>query len=229
MRLRDLLQRLGWKGKRGDPASAASVPDLRRIEAELERVSEGSAAAARLYNRAGDLQLVEGDRDAALRRYGLAIDTYMQAGEYDSAIAVCRKVLRLMPTVVRARCTLAWLCIGKGFLDIAREQIEAYVSAAHTAGHGALAGQQLRLMTRYVGQRRFREFLAAQLETLADYTEAERIRVNADAPGRPIHWNPIVFFALLTPDELRRAAEEGIEVEAPRREDVIDQYMIHPE
>lgn len=229
MRLRDLLQRLGWKGKRADTAPAVSEPDLHRIEDELQRVAEGSAAAARLYNRAGDLQLAKGDGTAALRRYGLAIDTYMHAGEYDSAIAVCRKVLRLMPSVVRARCTLAWLCIGKGFLDIAREQIEAYVSAAKAAEHGPLAGQQLRLMTRYVGQRRFREFLADQLETLSDYAEAERIRVNADAPGRPISWNPIVFFALLTPDELRRAAEEGIEVEAPRREDVIDRYMIHPE
>lgn len=228
MGLRNLLQRFRRTAREAEsePVSAA---DLGRIEDELKRVAEGSATGARLYNRAGDLHLAKGDRSAALQRYGLAIDTYMNAGEYDSAIAVCRKVLRLMPNVVRARCTLAWLCIGKGFLEIAREQIEAYTAAAKAAGHATLAAQQIRLMCRYVGQRRFREFLADQLEVLGDYGEAERIRVHAEETGRPIHWNPIVFFALLTPSELRRAAEQGIEVEAPRREDVIDRYMIHPE
>lgn len=226
--LRDLLQRFGV-ARPAEDEPAASSADLERIESELKRVPEGSASAARLYNRGGDLSLARGDAGAALLRYGHAIDTYMQAGEYDSAIAVCRKVLRLMPSVVRARCTLAWLCIGKGFLDIAREQLEAYTGAAKAAGHAPLAGQQLRLMARYVGQRQFRIFLADRLEEMGDLSGAERVRVAADEPGRPISWNPIVFAALLTADELRRAAEAGVELEAPRREDLIDRFMIHPD
>lgn len=211
------------------PEEPDSPPDLRRIDEQLRRVPEGSTSAARLYNRSGDLNLAKGDREGALIRYGHAIDTYMQAGEYDSAIAVCRKVLRLMPHVVRARCTLAWLCIGKGFLEIAREQLEAYAKAAKAAGHAALAAQQLRLMARYAGQRKFRLFLADRLEELEDVNAAERVRTTADEPGRPVSWNPIVFAALLSADELRRAVEQGIELEAPRREDVIDRYMIHPD
>lgn len=228
MTLRDLLLRIGVLRSERDERPSVT-PDLDRIEEELRRVPEGSASAARLYNRSGDLHLSKGDPAAALLRYGHAIDTYMQAGEYDSAIAVCRKVLRLMPNVVRARCTLAWLCIGKGFLDIAREQLEAYAQASKAAGHGSLAAQQLRLMARYAGQRQFRLFLADCLEALDDLSGAERVRTTADEPGRPVSWNPIVFAALLSPDELRRAAEQGIELEAPRREDAIDRYMIHPE
>ncbi len=131
--------------------------------------------------------------------------------------------------MVRARCTLAWLCIGKGFLDIAREQIEAYGSAAKEAGHARLAAQQLRLMARYVGRRSFREFLADRLQQLGETEAADQIRATADEGGYAISWNPIVFFALLTPEELRRAAEEGIEIEAPHREDMIDRFMILPD
>lgn len=228
MGLRNWLDRLRSFHRAPLRSDAGRTGDLARIEDELRRAPEGTAATARLYNRAGDLYISRGDPAEALRRYGRAIDTYMQAGEYDSAIAVCRKVLRLMPNVVRTRCTLAWLCIGKGFLEIAREQVGAYVAAARAAGQGVLAAQQLRLMSRYVGDRGFREFLADALESLGDLGAAEAVRRSAGEPGAPIGWNPVVFAALLSPEDLRRAAELGIELEPPRRDDVIDRYLIHP-
>lgn len=217
------------RSSREAPPQDALPPDLTRVEEELKRVPEGSVAAARLYNRAGDLYLAEEESSTALARYGHAIDVYMQAGQYDSAIAVCRKILRLVPNVVRTRCTLAWLCIGKGFLDIAREEVAAYVEAAKRAGHQMLAAQQLRLMARYVGHRDFREFLARHLLELGDRDGAARVQALEDEVSREISWNPIVFAALLTPEELRRAAQQGVDLQAPRRDDAIDRFMIQPD
>jgi tetratricopeptide (TPR) repeat protein len=228
LKLKDFWRR--FSGERPPVKTpAVPAPDIARVEDEIRRLPEGSMTAARLYNRAGDLYLQCGDTSGALERYGRSIDSYMQLGEYDHAIAVCRKVLRLVSGVVRARCTLAWLCIGKGFLDIAREEIEAYTHAAKETGHAAIAAQQLRLMARYVGGRSFREFVADRLEELGDVTGAERTRATLDEPAEAIGWNPIVFAALLSAEELRRAAEQGLELEAPRREDVIDRFMIQPE
>lgn len=230
MGLRDLVRRILPARPSGEaPAEEASAADLTLVEERLRGVPEGSIAAARLYNRAGDLYLAGGENATALGRYGRAIDAYMHAGQYDSAIAVCRKILRLVPNVVRTRCTLAWLCIGKGFLDIARGEVTAYVQAAKREGHEMLAAQQLRLMARYVGRRDFREFVATLLLDLGDRDGAARVQALGDEASQEISWNPIVFAALLTPEELRRAAEQGVDLQAPYREDVIDRFMIHPD
>ena len=85
--------------RRQDRPSASAVmaaQDLERIERELERIGSGYEAA-RLMNRAGDLCLVQEDREGALVHYGGAIDAYLQAGEYDNAMAVCRKIIRMVP------------------------------------------------------------------------------------------------------------------------------------
>jgi len=126
---------------RSDSAGIMASEDLGRIERELARLGHGPDAS-RLLNRAGDLYLVKGDRQRALKRYGAAIDAFLQSGEYDSAMAVCRKIIRVVPEVIRTRRTLAWLCLGKGFLEIAREHIDAYASASVEAGLEPLAGQR---------------------------------------------------------------------------------------
>jgi tetratricopeptide (TPR) repeat protein len=207
-------------------ANAAAIiasEDLERIEHELKKVGHGYEAA-RLLNRAGDLYLVKGDRQAALKRYGDAIDAYLQSGEYDNAMAVCRKIIRVVPEVIRTRRTLAWLCLGKGFLEIAREHIEAYAKASIEAGLGSLAVQHLLLMGQYVERPDFREFLGDKLMELGDEEAARRVREGkASESVRAAGWTPVVFAAMLTPDELRRAVERGVEIKAPTDEEEVDE------
>jgi tetratricopeptide (TPR) repeat protein len=219
------------RGRRNSTAIMAS-DDLDRIEKELERVGHGYEAA-RLLNRAGDLYMAKGDRQNALKRYGDAIDAYLQSGEYDNAMAVCRKIIRVVPEVIRTRRTLAWLCLGKGFLEIAREHIDAYTKASIEAGLELLAVQHLLLMAQYVDRPAFRGFLAEKLEALGDAAAAKRVREGSAVDGvRAAGWAPVVFAAMLTPEELRQAVERGVEIKAPTDETAADSFetlLIDPE
>lgn len=229
------LERLfGRSESREDRTTAAVMAsdDLERIEEELKKIGHGYEAA-RLLNRAGDLYLVKGDRQSALKRYGDAIDAYLQSGEYDNAMAVCRKIIRVVPEVIRTRRTLAWLCLGKGFLEIAREHIEAYTAASIEADLKPLAVQHLLLMAQYIDRPEFRDFLAEKLAELGDPEAADRVREGKAAEGvRAAGWTPVVFAAMLTPDELRRAATEGFEIKAPTGEvggDEFESLLFDPE
>jgi tetratricopeptide (TPR) repeat protein len=210
---------------RGSEAAVITSEDLERIEQELEKIGHGYEAA-RLLNRAGDLLLVKGDRESALKRYGDAIDAYLQSGEYDNAMAVCRKIIRVVPEVIRTRRTLAWLCLGKGFLEIAREHIDAYTTASIAADLRPLAVQHLLLMAQYVDRPEFRAFLVGKLVELGDEDAGQRVREGKAIDSvRAAGWTPVVFAAMLTPEELRRAAETGFEIKAPTGEGVgIDQF-----
>lgn len=208
----DFFKRLigGARGGKGTPEE-----DLARLEEELRQIGQGRDCA-RLANRAGDLYLVKGDRDRALRRYGMAIDNYLHAGEYDNAMAVCRKIIRVVPEVIRTRRTLAWLCLGKGFLEIAREHIDAYVQASREAGLNSLAHQQILLMAQFVDRPEFRHFLADKLAELGDHAAADSVRQgHAKDAVRSAGWSAVVFAAMLTPEEMRAATEQGVEIHPP--------------
>ena len=210
--------------ERGSTAAVMASDDLDRIEQELKRIGHGYEAA-RLLIRAGDLYLVKSDRPNALKRYGDAIDAYLQSGEYDNAMAVCRKIIRVVPEVIRTRRTLAWLCLGKGFLEIAREHIAAYTVASIEADLAPLAVQHLLLMAQYVDRPEFRDFLADKLKELGDEEAARRVRSGEATEGvRAAGWTPVVFAAMLTPEELRRAADEGFEIKAPTAETGVDEF-----
>lgn len=222
----DFLKRLLGGSDRGQTGSNAVMAseDLERIEHELEKMGQGREAA-RLFNRAGDLYLARADRQTALRRYGEAIDAYLQAGEYDNAMAVCRKIIRVVPEVIRTRRTLAWLCLGKGFLEIAREHIEAYTSASIESGLEPLAIQHLQLMSQYVDRSDFREFLAKKLDQLGDTEAARRIRRSkASERVKTAGWTPVVFAAMLTPEELRQAVDKGVDIRAPADPASVDEF-----
>jgi hypothetical protein len=217
---------------RGHSAGLMASEDLDRIERELARLGRGQETA-RLLNRAGDLYLAEGDRQTALKRYGDAIDAFLQSGEYDSAMAVCRKIIRVVPEVIRTRRTLAWLCLGKGFLEIAREHIDAYVAASAEASLEPLALQQLQLMAQYVDREDFRDFLAGKIAQLGDEAAADRVRRGSAQEGvKSAGWSAVVFAAMLTPEELRSAADSGVDLRAPAGEgggDNFDSLLIDPE
>ena len=197
-------------GESSESQQVVASEDLKRIEEELAKAP--GRHAARLQNRAGDLYLVKGERATALRHYGEAIDAYLQSGEYDNAMAVCRKIIRVVPEVIRTRRTLAWLCLGKGFLEIAREHVDAYIDASRDAGLESLAVQQLHLMAQYVDRPDFREFLAEKLDDLDDTKGAAAVREGRVSDSvRGGGWTPVVFAAMLTPEELKK----GVELEVP--------------
>lgn len=207
---------------------------LQAIQDRLDRVVSGSPEEARLMNRAGDLELAAGHRSEALRYYGRSIDAHMELRQFDAATAICRKVLRLLPDVVRARCTLAWVSLGKGLFDVAEDELREYVKAAESAGQTELAAQQLRLMGQYVNEDEFREVLAGFLDDLGDEDGARMVRDRAEDAEFPtpeeVGWDPVVFAALLTPDELRDARRKGLELKVdPGAGDDDDFFLYRPD
>lgn len=147
-------------------------PHNRQLEAELaalERKAEDvrvPGADAPFYNAAGDLCVVHNDEGRALEYFGKAVDSYLNAERWEAAAAMCRKILRTDPHAVRARCTLSWLAIGKGFDAEAQNQVSEYAHAAYQAGRETLAANQLRRMGEVAASGRVREALAEQLLAL---------------------------------------------------------------
>ncbi len=225
----------GFHPAPGPPSGARRAALSREVGQERDRLSEtepGSREWARGLHRMADLQIAAGAREEGLQFYGQSIDAHMELGEFDAATAICRKVLRLAPKVVRARCTLAWLSLGKGLLEMAREHLEEYVRAAREADRSAMAAQHLRLMAQYVTDPAFRGFLAEKLRELDDDEGARRIESQpaSDGESRPqqVTWDPVVFAALLTPEELAEAKAEGLDIRTARPASEDDLPLFRP-
>jgi tetratricopeptide (TPR) repeat protein len=161
-------------------SDAADTPGGPNLEAALHAMDAQARAApdpaqkARIFNRMGDIAFDIGDRDGALAHYGRAIDHYLIADRHDSAAALCRKVLRIAPDVVRARCTLAWIAIGKGVVEDARREVAAYASAAEAAGRQEMAREHIRRMGD-IPDVELRQALAETLLDLGDDAGADRL------------------------------------------------------
>lgn len=133
-------------------AKADLDAQLARLEADATVPALDFRAAA--LGRAGDLCVDAGENSRALSYYGRAIDGYLGAGYYDTAIAMCEKVISLAPNVVRARCTMAFLLLSQDLTHLRSRGISKrvvdllhdYVSAALTAGQGPIAVQRLKMM-----------------------------------------------------------------------------------
>lgn len=130
---------------------------------------------ARILNLAGDLCFDGGQRERALQYYDRSIDTYLSAGLYAAAVAVCQKVVRLTPEVIRARCTLAWMAIARGMLDEARERIRDYAEAATRMSDARLAWGHLRMMAEVCESQEVLETVAEALLRLGDVRGADRV------------------------------------------------------
>ncbi len=190
-------------------------PYDRQLEGELTAL-EGKAETVRVpgadapfYNAAGDLCAVVEDELRAMEYYGRAVDAYLNAERWEAAAAMCRKILRSQPASVRARCTLSWLAIGKGFVTDAQAQITDYAEAAYLFGRESLAASQLRRMGEVVIAAPLRVTLAEQLLTLGADRAADQLfgaiyrdqnfgRRNAGE----VSWSQIRSAALLGPRDL---------------------------
>lgn len=159
-----------------------------RLERELERLErEGEQSQpinqALAYRRAGDLCAGAGEVKRALAYYGRAIDVYLDVEYYDSAAAVCQRLIELNPDVVRARCTRAFLALGKnlpylpfgGALADARREIGDYVRAAQKAGVEDLAARRLAIMAVATDLTEVREMIGEYLIELGDPGRADHV------------------------------------------------------
>lgn len=190
--------------------------DLRRQLDTLEfqaMHSTAAATAASALNQAGDACERAGEITLALEYYGQAIDTNVKADRFTPAMALCRKVVRVAPNVVRARCTLAWLAIGNGFERDSIVLVGEYVSAAQRARCGPLAVAQLRRMSEVATGGELRNALAVHLRRLGDNATADRLdgealaaaaeaAQNAEASDGDARWTTARRSVLLGPRDL---------------------------
>lgn len=153
---------------------------VNRLSQEIVAAEQGLSTAtpdtrATLYNRLGDLSVKAGQKQRALFYYGRSIDAYLEIGHFDPAAALCRKVIRLEPAVVRARCTLALLSLGKGMLRDAEQELKSYVRAAERAGQEGLASERLRLVAEAAQDHEIRLKIREHLLNLGDERGADEV------------------------------------------------------
>ena len=98
-RARDFIQREDW-------AQALS---------ELQHVLEADTANPTLHNQVGDIYLRRDDVQKACEHFERAIELYAGVGLHNSAVALCKKVMRLRPGRVEVRYRLARLRLDQGF------------------------------------------------------------------------------------------------------------------
>jgi hypothetical protein len=131
--------------------------------------------AATPLNQAGDLLLRSGDAAGALELYGQAVDSLVEADRFEAAMGLCNKIIRTVPHVVRARCTLAWLAIGAGFTGELSGRVGDYISAAEACGRETIAQRHVRQMADVVDIHDVRIMLAEYLLYLGDDRAANHL------------------------------------------------------
>lgn len=141
--------------------------------AALQSTFPGDAAAP--LNKAGDLLLQSGDLRGALELYGSAVDSMIEADRQEAAAALCRKIIRTAPDVVRARCTLAWLAIGAGFSGELATRLVEYIAAAEGSGRQDFARQEVRRMGERSSPHGIRLILGEFMLALGDDAAADEL------------------------------------------------------
>lgn len=173
-------------------AHAGLEDELNELAARIRQEIQPEQRA-RLMNRAGDLCEEQGLRERALLYYDAAIDLYLSAGRFAASAAICGKLVRLSPEVVRARCTLAWLAVARGLDDEAARLIRDYADAALRLERPTVAQRQLRAMAEETDSRMVHENIARALLRLGDTVTAEHVLARSRLPdgGSPrVHGTP---------------------------------------
>lgn len=100
----------------------------------LEEI-EGEETDIALWNRVGDLHLRLGETERAVDAYERAVAGYMESGLYNNAIALCRKILRLVPGRGAVYLKLGQISAAAGFLADARQNFLEYAQRMKRAGN----------------------------------------------------------------------------------------------
>ena len=132
-----------------------------------------------------------GERARALTLYGRGIDAYLAAGELESASNLCRKVIALAPEVVRARCTLAFVSLGRGEMEAFEQELGDYVTAARQVGKEDFAAARIRMVASITRSPQVQMFLARALLELGDVRGSAHVldAFHTESDGHSIqHW-----------------------------------------
>lgn len=185
---------------------------------KLEAAAKESAfhEAGQHLNRAGDLCARTGPaaEEATKQLYGRAIDAHLRAGDYGAAAAICRKLIRFAPDVVRARCTLVFLSFGNRFRGDALAELDGYVDAVRRSETERFAIPRLRLLAEALPDAETKRVVAAKLrevgaDDVAQAVEVDAGRVEEDGSGadplaQDTQWERLMRGALLEPDSMWR-------------------------
>ena len=95
----------------------------------------GDEADIALWNRVGDLHLRLNDTERAVDAYEHAVNAYAESGLYNNAIALCRKILRLVPGRGAVYLKLGQISAAAGFLADARQNFLEYAQRMKRAGN----------------------------------------------------------------------------------------------
>jgi tetratricopeptide (TPR) repeat protein len=157
------------------PVAGGSLEDALHELSQRMRWNLSPEQRGRLMNMAGDLCIEAGQHERALLYFDACIDLYLSAGRFAASAAICEKLVRLNPEVVRARCTLAWLAIARGLDDEAQRRVEEYGEAALRLERPSIAQRQLRAMAEEVDSEPVLEAIAEALLKLGDAVSADRV------------------------------------------------------
>lgn len=139
---------------------------LREAQSFLSRAAEAETSQRpAMLDRAADLFREAGAHARALRALGEAVDCLLEVSRLEPAIAHCRRVIRLYPNVVRARCTLTYLLAEQGDVVNASAEMDQYVAAAQKAGVVDIAIRRLRLLAAHPVSSRLRPALSRAFAT----------------------------------------------------------------
>ncbi|HET6765305.1 MAG TPA: tetratricopeptide repeat protein [Longimicrobiaceae bacterium] len=101
---------------------------------QLIESPDGEEVDIGLWNRIGDLHLKLNETEKAVEAYESAVNAYAEVGLHNNAIALCRKVLRLVPGRTAVYLRLGQISAAKGFLGDARQNFLEYAERMQRAG-----------------------------------------------------------------------------------------------
>lgn len=105
------------------------------IYRQLLEDSSGEEVDIALWNRVGDLHLRIGETERAVEAYERAVASYAESGLFNNAIALCRKILRLVPGRAAVYLKLGQISAAAGFLADARQNFLEYAQRMKRAGN----------------------------------------------------------------------------------------------
>jgi tetratricopeptide (TPR) repeat protein len=101
---------------------------------ELVEGQEGGDVDIATWNRVGDLHLRVNETEQAVQAYEAAVNAYVDVALYNNAIALCRKILRLVPGRAQTYLRLGQISAAKGFFADARTNFLEYAERMRKAG-----------------------------------------------------------------------------------------------
>ncbi len=100
----------------------------------IARLDQDAQPDISLFNRAGDLSTRVGNIQAAVEQYEKAVDLYVEAQLPNNAIAVCKKVIRNLPSRHTTYLKMGQIRAAQGFLTDARANFLVYAERMQGEG-----------------------------------------------------------------------------------------------